>query len=87
MGWKVPILISNSYSELASSAHRTDGVQNVNNNIYKVPINGSEYFLVETRYFDPGKNGQHLKVYKNGAIKDVYFPRIQPDLISMVIYL
>jgi M6 family metalloprotease-like protein len=66
LGWVKPIEISSGSMEVTIYAHRTDGESNNNYQIYKIPINSKEYFLIECRYRDPGKNGQKLIMRSNG---------------------
>jgi hypothetical protein len=72
LGWVVPKSIYgfNESLTLPAVGLATTG-QDV---VYKIPINNSEYFLLENRNRDPEGNGQKLTIVKNGIDTYQYIP-------------
>jgi hypothetical protein len=74
LGWITPKVIQSGYHEVNLEAHRTDGVPS-NYEILKVPISDKEYFLLESRYKDPGHDGLRISTEVQGVQKDYYISR------------
>jgi hypothetical protein len=73
LGWVTPVLVSPGASTLTARAvgfH--DGLPSV---VYKVPINAKEYFLIENRNRDPGRNGQRVRSVVSGQVVEKQFAR------------
>ena len=73
LGWVTPVVVppgSSTFTARAVGFH--DGSPST---IYKVPINAREYFLVENRNRDPGRNGQRVKSMVTGQLVEKQFAR------------
>lgn len=74
MGWESPVLLNqtgvyNVSVAAALAAGLTDS------KIYKIPINSTEYYLVENRQRDVNKNGAILNINLNGQSLIKTFPK------------
>jgi hypothetical protein len=73
LGWEKPFEVGienktyNIYSDIAASASDTT--------IIKVPINSSEYFLIENRIRDVNKDGAKITYYENNELKTKTFSK------------
>ena len=67
LGWVEPILVPPGISTLELPAVA------IADSIYRVPISGQEYFLVENRNRDPGQNGQTVTTSVNGVLRQQSF--------------
>lgn len=83
LGWETPIIIE-----------KADGVFNLKTKeiaspldtvIIKVPINESEYFLIENRRRDAKSNGSELTVWNNGSISKKIFDRDTTGYYSFLV--
>ncbi len=72
LGWAEPIVVNAPLSTLTAPAI---GLTSDVDTIYKVPMNSSEYYLVENRNRDPHGNGQRLTVVRNGVSSILTFPK------------
>jgi len=73
LGWVTPVVVPPGTSGLTARAvgfH--DGLPSP---IYKVPINAKEYFLIENRNRDPGRNGQRVRSIVAGQQIEKQFAR------------
>ncbi len=73
LGWVVPVVVppgTNALTARAVGFH--DGTPSM---IYKVEINAKEYFLVENRNRDPGRNGQRVRSIVSGQLVEKQFAR------------
>lgn len=69
LGWVTPITVSTTRNNIvapAVSLYHAGPTYAGQDTIYKIPINASEYFLVENRIRDPLKTGLTLKIIQNG---------------------
>jgi hypothetical protein len=69
LGWVTPVTISSTALNIptpAVSLYHAGPTYTGQDTIYKIPISGSEYFLVENRSRDPLSTGQTLKIIQNG---------------------
>ncbi len=64
LGWVTPVTLNSGPSEMTLPAV---GLTDVDDVIYKIPINEREYFLVENRIRDPHQNGQRLTI-REGSV-------------------
>jgi hypothetical protein len=81
LGWVKPEIIAGNVN-ITAYAHRTDGADNSNYKIYKIPINSREYFLAECKFRDPANNGQKFKLWSNGSQFDFYLPKDTESLFD-----
>lgn len=73
LGWVKPIVVSpGSFSLTARAVGFHDGSGST---IFKVPINAREYFLIENRNRDPGRNGQKVRAILRGQLVEKAFAR------------
>jgi hypothetical protein len=73
LGWVHPIEVPPGTStQTARAVGFHDGAQT---QIYKVPINAKEYFLVENRNRDPKRDGQTVRAVVGGQIVESRFAR------------
>jgi hypothetical protein len=72
LGWTVPIDVKNSASLSLPSVgiHQTG-----NDTVYRIPISGEEYFLVENRFRDVRGDGQSVTMKWNGQTITKTFTR------------
>jgi hypothetical protein len=69
LGWVTPITITSTTQNLpapAVSLYHAGPTFAGQDTIYKIPINSSEYFLVENRSRDPFNTGQRLTIIQDG---------------------
>jgi hypothetical protein len=71
LGWDVPMTPPSGESVLSLPAVGLTSVDS----LYRLPISQDEYFLVENRYRDPGKNGQQVTFVFDGATQTRTFSR------------
>lgn len=89
LGWKTPTEIA---VQAGNSTYTITPSLIPSHQIYKIPINASEYYLVENRQRDVNKDGLNITLKQNGtyipktfAIKDYdYFEAIPETLIAGV---
>lgn len=67
LGWEEPILLNSNTSNIKLTASKV--AQSGDVKIVKVPINSSEYYLIENRQRDAEKNGITLTYKLNGQIR------------------
>ena len=79
LGWVKPIVVTSSGTITLPAVSLTTTGQD---SIYKIPISGTEYFLVENRNRDPLNNGQHLTIVENHITRLVTFPTDSLDFFS-----
>lgn len=74
LGWEIPHEISNSGQyQIVLTAKLVS--QLLDSRIIKIPINNSEYFLIENRQRDAKKDGITLTIADNGSIITKTFPK------------
>ncbi|MEX0736891.1 MAG: hypothetical protein WD182_05570, partial [Bacteroidota bacterium] len=64
LGWVTPVTLNSGPTEMMLPAV---GLTDVDDVIYKIPMNEREYFLVENRIRDPHQNGQRLTI-REGSV-------------------
>lgn len=71
LGWVAPITVATGSKTVTIPAVglTTTG----SDSIYKIPVNDQEYFLIENRDRDPGRNGQVLTLLQNGSLVTRHF--------------
>ncbi len=69
LGWIQPMTVRSGEQTLTLPAVA------FSDSIYRVPISGSEYFLLENRNRDWARNGQRITTTYNGIVRQQTFPR------------
>ena len=82
LGWADVTEYQSASDQQISLTHSGDATKN---EVAKVFLSDSEYFLVENRHRDPENDGVHLKVWRNGVIEDVSFPNADPEFNDVTI--
>ncbi len=76
LGWIEPIVVQPGTTSLSLPAIGLGSVSpSRRDTVYRVPIGGGEYFLVENRNRDPLRNGQTVTSRFRGAMRQQVFPR------------
>ncbi len=70
LGWIQPITVPTGTSDLGIPAASVDSAR-----VYRIPISGSEYYLVENRNRDWARNGQRITSSYGGTIRQQTFLR------------
>ncbi len=73
LGWETPVLLNVPGENITITARLA--AENNAPSIYKVPINSTEYYLIENRSRDALKNGAHLKLFINNQTIEKYYPK------------
>ncbi len=79
LGWETPTTVSSIADKKISIATRLTASQN-DTTLLKVPLNSSEYFLVENRQQDANKDNVKITYRKGG---NTYTTIIQPDTTGL----
>lgn len=66
LGWATPITVATGSRIVTIPAVGLTSTGS--DSIYKIPVNDQEYFLIENRDRDPGRNGQVLTLLQNGSL-------------------
>ncbi|MBI9072554.1 MAG: T9SS type A sorting domain-containing protein [Melioribacteraceae bacterium] len=72
LGWETPITL-NVFSGLVNI--KTKLISGTEPYIYKIPINATEYYLVENRQRDALKDGINIQYKVNGELKEFSLPK------------
>ena len=72
LGWVEPLVLSVGEQTISLPAV---GLTTGADTVYKIPINASEYFLLENRNRDPLQNGQTVTLVQEGQIVTRHFGR------------
>ncbi len=76
LGWIEPIVVQPGTTVLSLPAIGLGSLDpSRRDTVYRVPIGGGEYFLVENRNRDPLRNGQTVTSRFRGTIRQQVFPR------------
>ncbi|MDX1700619.1 MAG: hypothetical protein R3250_08385, partial [Melioribacteraceae bacterium] len=71
LGWEEPVVISEDLENLKVIAGSS--TEQTGNKIYKIPINSSEYFLIENRNRDVGNDGITITYKVAGEVRKIKF--------------
>ena len=73
LGWETPLVVNSTKKNIKVFAKQV--AQNTDARIIKIPINSSEYYLVENRQRDANKDGIKITYKVAGVIKSLSLPK------------
>ncbi len=73
LGWEEPVVVNSTQNNIKVFAKQV--AQNTDARIIKIPINSSEYYLVENRQRDANKDGIKITYKVAGVIKSLSLPK------------
>lgn len=82
VGWAEVNTFQDATLKSISLRHSGDANRN---EVAKVPISDSEYFLLENRHRDPENDGVRMQVWKDGVTSEVVFPNADPEFNDVTI--
>ncbi|MDA1027588.1 MAG: T9SS type A sorting domain-containing protein [Bacteroidetes bacterium] len=82
VGWAEVNTFQDATLKSISLRHSGDASRN---EVAKVPISDSEYFLLENRHRDPENDGIRMQVWKDGVTSEVVFPNADPKFNDVTI--